>query len=287
VVAGFAARGWTVEPFDAVIHSSVPLGGGLSSSAALEVATATLLEAMRGESLDPREKALLCQQAEHRFAGMPCGIMDQFSSVLGKANHLMLLDCRLQAVKMIPLTESRIAVLIANSNVRHELTGGEYAERRAQCEQSAQILKVASLRDATPQQVADSGAQLGPELLRRARHVTSENERTASAAAAIRAGDWQQVGAMMYSSHASLRDDFEVSCQELDLLVDLARQLPGVIGSRMTGGGFGGCTVSLVWTEHMAEIIQAMSEEYRRQTQIEPTLFTTRPAQGAQILDSR
>ena len=284
VVAGFAARGWTIEPFDAVVYSSVPLGGGLSSSAALEVATATLLEAMQGKSIDPREKALLCQQAEHRFAAVPCGIMDQFSSVLCQADHLMLLDCRSQAVEMVPLAERRIAVMIANSNVRHELTGGEYAQRRAQCEQSAGILKVASLREATSLQVADAGEQLGPVLLRRARHVTTENERTVSAAAAIRKGDWQQVGALMYASHASLRDDFEVSCQELDLLVDLARPLPGVIGSRMTGGGFGGCTVSLVWADRATEIMRALSVDYQTRTNIPATIFVTRPAAGAQRL---
>lgn len=284
VLAGFAAQGWTVESFDAVIYSSVPLGGGLSSSAALEVATATLVEAMRGESLDPREKALLCQQAEHRFAGVPCGIMDQFSSVLCQASHLMLLDCRSQAVEMVPLTDRGIAVVIANSNVRRELASGEYAQRRAQCEEAARLLGVGSLRDAASEQVAAAGEHLGPLLSRRARHVVSENDRTVRAAAAIAGGDWNEVGELMYASHASLRDDYEVSCPELDLLVELARRQPGVIGSRMTGGGFGGCTVSLVRADQAAEIMRALSVDYQARTKIEPTVFMTRPAAGAQVL---
>ncbi|MCE9552694.1 MAG: galactokinase [Planctomycetes bacterium] len=284
VVAGFAARGLAVEPFEAVVYSTVPLGGGLSSSAALEVATATLLETIRGESLDPIEKALLCQRAEHRFAGVPCGIMDQFSSVLCRADHLMLLDCRTHAVEMVPFTDPRVAVLIVNSNVRHELTGGEYAQRRAECEEAARVLKVPSLREMSIQQLIPGATDLSPVPLRRARHVYSEIVRTTGAARAIARGDWELVGRLMYASHDSLRDDYEVSCPELDLLVRLASQQPGVIGSRMTGGGFGGCTVSLVWTEQVATVLHALREQYQMQTHIEPSLFVTRPAQGAQVL---
>ena len=286
VVAGFLARGLTVEPFDAVIYSTVPLGGGLSSSAALEVATATLLEAIRGEALDPIEKALLCQQAEHKFAGVPCGIMDQFSSVLCQADHLMLLDCRSHAVTMVPFTDPRVTVLIVNSNVRHELTGGEYAKRRAECEEAARVLEVPSLREMSIHHLIPGATDLAPVPLSRARHVYSEMIRTTSAARAIASGDWELVGRQMYASHDSLRDDYEVSCRELDLLVRLASQQPGVIGSRMTGGGFGGCTVSLVWTEQVAAVLQALSEQYQMQTHIEPSLFVTRPAQGAQVLSA-
>src|SRR5262249_25413119 len=153
VIAGFVVRGSTMPPFDAVIRSTVPLGGGLSSSAALEVATATLLEAMLGQQLEPIAKALLCQEAEHKYAGVPCGIMDQFSSTLCRRDHLMLLDCRSQEIEHVPFTANDISVLITNSNVKHELTGGEYAKRRAQCEAAANTLGVQTLRDACTEQL--------------------------------------------------------------------------------------------------------------------------------------
>jgi galactokinase len=284
VVAGFVARGWAVPPFEAVIRSTVPLGGGLSSSAALEVATATLLEAMLGLSLEPVQKALLCQEAEHKFAGVPCGIMDQFSSTLCTADHLMLLDCQSQEVKLVPFTAPDMTVLIANSNVKHELTGGEYAQRRAQCEAAAKTLGVATLRDATVQQLESARDRLGDVNYRRARHVIGEIDRTVKAVQAISAGRWSEVGQLMYASHDSLRDDYEVSCEELDLLVALAQEIGpdgGMIGSRMTGGGFGGCTVSLVKTGSAAKIAQTLHDRYQKQTGIEPAVFTSRPAQGA------
>ena len=286
VLVGCRSQGMQAGPLDMLIDSNVPLGGGLSSSAALEVATATLIEAVTGRSLPPVEKALLCQQAEHRFAGVPCGIMDQFSSVFGRRDHLMLLDCRSTEITPVPLTDPQVQVLIINTNVKHELTGGEYAERRGQCELAAKRLGVASLRDATWDLLADHSAALEPVLARRARHVIGEIERTVQAAEAIAAGDWKQMGQLMAASHDSLRDDYEVSCRELDLLVELAgQQAPGaVIGSRMTGGGFGGCTVSLVSSEHLETVAHAIHEGYRNQTGIVPSLFTTRPAAGAHVV---
>jgi galactokinase len=287
VVAGFVARGMSPPPFDAVIRSTVPLGGGLSSSAALEMATATFLESILGLALSGVDKALLCQEAEHKFAGVPCGIMDQFSSALCTKDHLMLLDCRSQEVELVPFESGDITVLIANSNVKHELTGGEYAKRRAECEAAAKSLGVPSLRDATAAQLELARGQLDDIIYRRARHVISEIDRTRRAADAIRGGRWNEVGKLMYASHASLRDDYEVSCEELDLLVDLARQIGpagGVIGSRMTGGGFGGCTVSLVRTEAANHIEKTLHDQYQAKTGIEPTLFTSRPAQGARAL---
>jgi len=284
VVAGFAARGFSVPPFDAVIRSTVPLGGGLSSSAALEVATATMLESMLHHGLDPVQKALLCQEAEHKFAGVPCGIMDQFSSTLCAADHLMLLDCRSQEVTLVPLTDPEIAVLIANTNVKHELTGGGYAKRRAQCEETAEILGVSTLRDATMEQLETSRDRLDDVHFCRARHVIGEIDRTVKAAEAIRAGRWDEMGRLMYASHNSLRDDYEVSCDELDILVKLAEEIGsagGIIGSRMTGGGFGGCTVSLVKTSAASAIAETLHQQYHQRTGIEPTIFTSRPAQGA------
>ena len=287
VVAGCLARGMRPGGFHAVIESSVPYGGGLSSSASLEVATATLIEAMTGTTLDLVEKALLCQKAEHEYAGVPCGIMDQFASVMGRADHLMLLDCRSQQIEDIPLVDPGVTVLIINTNVKHELSGGEYAQRRGQCESAARKLGVASLRDATLAQLESRRGELDPVEFRRARHVISEIDRTAQAAAALKVGDWPRVGRLMYASHDSLRDDYEVSCRELDLLVDLARPLwplGGVIGSRMTGGGFGGCTVSLVETDKVDEVAQFLAALYRAETSIEPTVLTSRPARGAHVI---
>ena len=225
VIAGFVERGMRPTGFQAVIESSVPFGGGLSSSASLEVATATLLEAMTGTKLGLVAKALLCQKAEHEYAGVPCGIMDQFASVMGQEDHLMLLDCRSQQIEQIPLTDPAITVLIINTNVKHELSGGEYAERRGQCESAARRLGVASLRDATlaqleSQRSAWSRSSFAAPGTRSAKSRGRSKRRTA-----IKAGDWPRVGRLMYASHDSLRDDYEVSCKELDLLVDLARDL--------------------------------------------------------------
>jgi galactokinase len=270
--------------FQAVIHSAVPSGGGLSSSAALEVATATLVEAITGTQFPPADKALLCQRAEHEYAGVPCGIMDQFASVMCQADCLMLLDCRSQQVEQIPLADPGVTVLVINSNVKHELTGGEYAERRAQCEAAAEKLGVPTLRDATLEMLAARQAALSEVEFRRARHVITEIDRTTRAAAAIKSGDWPLAGNLMYQSHDSLRDDFEVSCPELDLLVELAREtgpVRGMIGSRMTGGGFGGCTVSLVETSRVEEIAERLASNYEKQSGLFPTLLTTRPARGA------
>ena len=288
VVAGFVARGYQVPSFQAVVRSTVPLGGGLSSSAALEVATATLLEAMLGHELAPIEKALLCQEAEHKFAGVPCGIMDQFSSVLGQQDAFMLLDCRSQSVELVPLDDPDVTILIANSNVKHALTGGEYARRRAECEAAARTLKVDTLRDVTREQLEACREQLGEVNHRRARHVVGEISRTLEAATAIHDAQWREVGRLMYASHVSLRDDYEVSCDELNLLVELAQEIGeagGVIGSRMTGGGFGGCTVSLVKTDAAGAVARLLAQRYFQQTGIQPTLFTTRPARGAHRLN--
>jgi galactokinase len=287
VLAGFCSRGTHLDGFQAVIGSDVPVGGGLSSSAALEVATATLVEAMTGKSLELVDKALLCQQAEHEFAGVPCGIMDQFASVMCRADHLMLLDCRSQGIAQIPLTDPGITVLIINSNVKHELSGGEYAERRGQCETAAKALGIGSLRDATPQQLEAGRSRMSSVEYRRARHAIGEIARTVDAAEAIRAGDWARVGKLMYTSHDALRDDYEVSCPELDVLVEAARAIGpggGVIGSRMTGGGFGGCTVSLVETAKAEQVAGKIAEAYRRETRIEPTVLTSRPSRGAHVV---
>jgi galactokinase len=290
VIAGCVEKGSRPPGFRAVVESSVPVGGGLSSSAALEVSTATLLEDMTGNQLEPVEKALLCQKAEHEYAGVPCGIMDQFASAMCRADHLMLLDCRTQNVEHIPFSNPDITVLIVNTHVKHELSGGEYAERRGECESAARKLGVVSLRDVVLEQLELQRERLNATEFRRARHAISEIERTVEAAAALKAGDWSQVGRLMYASHDSLKGDYQVSCEELDLLVDLARELGpqgGVIGSRMTGGGFGGCTVSLVETGKAGAIAQHLASTYRARTGIEPSLLTSRPSRGAHAVSLR
>jgi galactokinase len=287
VVAGFLARGAKIGGFDALIHSTVPLGGGLSSSAALEVSTATLLEAVTGDKLDPVEKALLCQKAEHDYAGMPCGIMDQFISVMGRQDHLLLLDCRSRIPELVPMTDPSVALLITNTNVKHELTGGGYAKRRAQCEEAARVLGVASLRDATAEMLEHARGKVEPVVWRRACHVIGEIERTLQAAQGVRSSNWPSVGQLMYASHCSLRDNYEVSCPELDAVVEIAQGLGpegGVIGCRMTGGGFGGCTVALVRAEALPGISAAISAQYETRTGIKPSLFVSRPAAGATII---
>jgi galactokinase len=289
VIAGCLARGLNPGGLDVLLHSTVPLGGGLSSSAALEVSTATLIEAVTGKKMDLVEKALLCQKAEHEFAGVPCGIMDQFISVMGREEQLLLLDCRSRKTELVPMNDPAIELLIVNTHVRHELANGEYAERRAQCETAAKILGVPSLRDATAEALERARGRMDPVVYRRARHVIGEIERTLHAAEGIRASNWTAVGQLMYASHRSLRDDYEVSCRELDVIVETAESIGikgGVYGSRMTGGGFGGCTVSLVRTDDVPGIKKKIEADYKDKTGIEASVFVSRPAPGTMILKS-
>jgi galactokinase len=287
VVAGFQDRGQKISGFSGVIDSTLPYGGGLASSAALEVAVATLIEALYDKALDPMEKALLCQKAEHDFAGVPCGIMDQYTSILAKEDHALLLDCRTRETTLVPMQDPSVTVLIVNTNVRHRLAEGEYAKRRAQCEAAAKALGVAALRDVSSKELQAGQTHLDPVVFRRALHVVTENERTLQMARAIRAGDWDSVGNLMYESHASLRNDYQVSCPELDSVVEIARSLgkkSGVIGCRMTGAGFGGCAVSLVRTDALSAVTRRIEESYERKTNNQPSIFSSRPAGGAQIL---
>lgn len=286
--AGALERDMASGALDVLVDSNVPLGGGLSSSAALEVATATLLEAVTGQALDPVDKARLCQKAEHMYAGMPCGIMDQFSSALGEAGKLLLIDCRSETAELVALDDPDVAVLVINSNVKHELTGSEYPERRAACEQAAKLLGVTALRDVTPVELEEEKHKLDLLLYRRARHVVTENERTVQAAEALQAGDWATLGELMYASHLSLKNDYEVSCPELDALVEIASEIGaegGVIGSRMTGGGFGGSTVSLVASGREREIAARIGAEYERRVGRAATAFVTKPARGAHVVE--
>ena len=287
VIAGFVSGGCNVPPFDAVIGSSVPRGGGLSSSAALEVATATMLEGITGQQLEPLEKAILCQRAEHEFAGMPCGIMDQFSSVFGMPNELMLLDCISQEIQVVPFRDENVSVLITNSNVKHELATGEYAERRRQCESALAELGLLSWRDVTLADLDSARSRLTNDELACGRHVVTEIGRTLDAAKAFANGQWALVGELMYSSHESLQKDFRVSCAELDTLVRIAREIgseDGVYGSRMTGGGFGGCSVTLVRSGRAKAVRERILMQYENETGVQGSSFTSRPAIGTHLV---
>ncbi|XP_071620681.1 galactokinase isoform X2 [Heliangelus exortis] len=294
-------RGGPVPGFSAVVASDIPLGGGLSSSAALEVATYTFLQQLCPDDGDLVAKAMACQKAEHVFAGMPCGIMDQFISVMGKEGHALLIDCRwlragegrgtdtrpvlssccrsLETV-LVPLTDASLAILITNSNVRHTLTGSEYPTRRRQCEEAAAVLGKASLRDATMAELEVARSQLGEEVYLRARHVIGEIARTAQAAQALRDKDYRTFGRLMVESHNSLRDNYEVSCPELDELVAAALEVDGVYGSRMTGGGFGGCTVTLLEAGAAERAQHHIQEKYSGTA----TFYLTKPSGGAKLL---
>jgi galactokinase len=289
VIEGARRRGTRVPGLRAVIESDVPLGGGLSSSAALEVAVAGLVEGMADERWDPREKARLCQRAEHEFAGVPSGIMDQLVSVLATPDHALAIDCRSLATEHVPLADARIVILIVNTNVRHALADGAYARRRAECAEAADRIGVRSLRDATIDDVLGRATDLGGDLLARARHVVTENARVRSAVEAARKGRWADMGALMYESHRSLRDDFKVSCPELDVLVERAAGIGadgGVFGCRMTGGGFGGSVVCLARRDAIGDIERELLGHYRAKVGRDATAFTSRPGGGAWTVDA-
>jgi galactokinase len=284
VIEGFRLRGIEVPGFDAFIISSLPVGAGLSSSAALECATATLLESFTGTFLGTREKALLAQKAEHDFAGVPCGIMDQFASAFGKEDQLILIDCRSGETEMVPFADPTLTILVSNTKVSHELSDGGYAARRKSTEDGLAAIGKPSWRDVTPSDLESAAAKMDAVTFRRSRHVVGEIGRTISAAAALKAGDFPTLGALMYASHDSLRDDFEVSCPELDHLVKTARGLEGVIGARMTGGGFGGSTVTLCEAGKAETIAAALVKSYEAEFGFAPEIFATRPAEGARLV---
>uniref|UniRef100_A0A8C5PUJ8 Galactokinase n=1 Tax=Leptobrachium leishanense TaxID=445787 RepID=A0A8C5PUJ8_9ANUR len=261
----------------------IPGFNAVITTTSLEVAMYTFLQQLCPDDGDLTQKALACQKAEHTFPGVPCGIMDQFISVLGKDGHALLIDCRSLEVTPLPLADPGLAVLITNSNVRHELTGSEYPDRRRQCEEAAKVLGKETLRDASLEDLDEKKENLSEVCYRRAQHVITEIERTASAAQALKSGNYRGFGKLMVDSHNSLRDDYDVSCPELDDLVAIALEVPGVYGSRMTGGGFGGCTVTLLETSAVERTKQLIQEKFRGS----PTFYITKPSAGAGVLQLR
>jgi galactokinase len=271
--------GVPVSGFDAEVSGALPPGSGLSSSAAFEVATALFLLKLHGATMPRLEIARLCRRAENQFVGVPSGLLDQATSVFGRAAHLVHLDCRSEEVRTLALPEE-LALVIADSAVKHSLVGGEYRARREQCEEAAAALGVRALRDATPETLDAAG--LNPLLHRRAAHVIGENERVRRAAELLVAGDGAGFGALMNASHESSRVNFENSTPELDLLVEIARSLPGVLGSRLTGGGFGGGTVTLVHAARAEMVARDLAETYTARSGHRGQAFVCRIAGGAE-----
>ncbi|HEY4089612.1 MAG TPA: galactokinase [Bryobacteraceae bacterium] len=274
--------GHRLQGADLEIEGDVPMGAGLSSSASIEVATALALIANSGLSLGLKEIAELCQRAENEFAGSRCGIMDQFISCFGKTGHALLLDCRSLDYRQIPMPTG-VRLVICNTMVRHQHSSGEYNNRRADCEAGARHF-ARSLRDVTLADLSSHGDGLTETVYRRCRHVITENARVERAAQALEQNDLDTLGVLMGESHRSLRDDFEVSCPELDLMVDLALASPGIRGARMTGGGFGGCAIALVEQDRVDDFVKQVREGYRNSTGTTPELYVTSAANGAEEL---
>ena len=277
VVEELRFLGLVPQGFDAVIDGNLNLGAGLSSSAALETATALALQVVFDFEMSRVDVATLCQRVEHRYAGVMCGIMDQFASGLGCSDHALLLDCRTLSHVNIPVNLGDYRIVIISSEVKRELASSAYNERRAQCEEGVALFRqydpaIGSLRDVTPDLFDAYGDQLSDVVYRRCRHVITENARVLDASAALAADELVQFGRLMTASHSSLRDDFEVSCDELDCLVDIANCTEGVLGSRMTGAGFGGCTVTLIHTDAI-ETLRANLLPYTNRFGLNPEMF--------------
>jgi len=285
VAAELMRAGAGLAGADVLFDSDVAIGGGLSSSAALEVATALSLLAAAGrpKAIGGRDLALLCQRAENDFAGAPCGIMDQSIVVMGRAGRAMLLDCRSGEVRHVPFDDPDVAVLVADTQVKHDIGEGGYPLRRRQCHAAAEGLGVRALRDVAARQLARAIADgvLDDARARRARHVVGEIARTLEAVEALQAGAYGRFGELMFASYASLRDDFEVSCDELDAIVESAGACRGVYGARMTGGGFGGCAIVLVRRDAADATAEAIADDFAARFGRRCPIFATGAVAGA------
>ncbi len=292
VARALEQHGVAVPGADLLIHGEVPLGSGLSSSAALELSVALALSTLAGRVMDKVALAKLCQRAENEYVGMRCGIMDQFTSACGQAGHALRIDCRsleYEAVRLDPGHAEHgpsTQIVICNTMVRHKHAGGEYNRRREECEQGVRALTpympdIVALRDVSPTLLDTHKSYLDPLIFQRCRHVVTENARVLQAASALKRADLVEFGRLMSESHVSMRDDYAVSCDELDLMVRLASTIEGVLGARMTGGGFGGCTVNLVRTNAVPKFKSRIQDEYTQATGRRPELYVCEAADGA------
>lgn len=291
VIWALQAAGFEFGGFEMVFDGDVPQGAGLSSSAALEIATAVLIKELFGLQIAGAALAQLCQRAENEFVGMKCGIMDQFISLMGKAGQALFLDCRSLDYQYIPLDLGDYRMVICHSGVKHDLVTSEYNQRRHECQSGVAILQsrftgIKALRDVTLDQL-DQCTGLMPEIVyRRCRHVITENQRVLDSLDFLKQGKLNEFGRLMNASHDSQRDDFEVSCPEIDLLVELARAVPGVLGARITGGGYGGCTVNLVAGDALDRFEADVIASYRVRSGKTPQMFVCTPADGAKVVTS-
>jgi galactokinase len=290
VAAELIAAGITVPGMDALMANTLPVGGGLSSSAAILVGSAVAFLTIAGLTVSLDRLALIAQRAEHEYALMPSGIMDQTIVASGKVNHAMLLDCRDNAKSFVPIDSKELRVAIVNTMIRHELSTGEYAQRRKQCETAVAYFKkenpgIKALRDVKVEQVEAAKKDLGDLIYRRAKHVVTEIARTTQAAALLNKRRYEEFGDLMAASHASLRDDYEVSCKELDFLAEEAPKVKGVYGARMTGGGFGGCIVALTQPRAVAALSEHLKRVYQDQFKLDPAIYVTTATAGASVLE--
>ncbi|MFP5227380.1 MAG: galactokinase [Acidobacteriota bacterium] len=285
VVKVLREAGFPVPAFSLTLQGDVPVAAGLSSSASLEVATALAALSLVGNGPRREEIAVLCQRAENTYVGSSCGIMDQFIACTGAENHALLLDCRSLEYRLAPIPPS-VSLVIANTMVKHSVAGGEYGIRRAEVEEGTAILRrhrpeIQLLRDATPHDLEQWGSEMPDNVLRRCRHIITENLRTVAAADALVAGNMKKLGDLMAAAHASYRDDFEASCEEADIMVEAAQHLPGLIGARLTGGGFGGCTVNLVLADRAVDFAARLQDEYHARTGIDAEVYRCHASAGA------
>jgi galactokinase len=278
-------QGLPLRGLDAVVFSDVPRGSGLSSSAALEVAWALALLTAAHQSLPPRDLALAAQRAENEFVGMRCGILDQFASVFGQAHAALLIDCESLEMEVVPMEGQPVSLVVCDTNKPRSLVDSEYNKRRASCEEAARVLGVPSLRHANQDLVMKARERLGEENFRRAWHVISENERVLETAAALRRGDLEAVGRMMSASHRSLRDNYEVSCAELEAMWT-ATQRAGCYGSRLVGAGFGGAVLALVAAPQVDSFIPRVAADYQQAAGRQPNIFAVQISEGARVLSS-
>ncbi len=285
-VAHILSEEWNLAGWEGVLAGDVPIGAGLSSSAAVELAVARAFAAIGGFPWDAARMARVGQRAENEWVGVNCGIMDQMISAAGRRDHALLIDCRSLETQAVPLPADTVVVVL-DTATRRGLVDSAYNERRAQCEAAAAFFGVPALRDVDMDSFESGSARLDPIARRRARHVISENERTQAAAAAMRRGDAAELGRLMNTSHVSMRDDFEISREEMDVMVALAQSEPACYGARMTGGGFGGAAVALVRAADVEAFAAAVSDAYRRATGLEPQIYITTATDGAAIVATR